>query len=51
MGAIIGIIFAVLAIYLLIKVVGFLFKLVAVILLIAAIVFVYGWLKNRMRGR
>lgn len=51
MSAIIGIILAVVAIWLLIKVVGLVFKIIAVLLLIGALVMAYLWIRKRIDGR
>ncbi len=51
MSAAIGIIFAILAIWLLIKAVGLLFKIVAVIILIGALIALYLWLQQRIGRR
>lgn len=48
MSAAIGIIFAILAIWLLIKAVGLLFKIVAVVILVGALIAVYLWLQKRI---
>lgn len=50
MNAIIGVLLAVLAIFILIKVVGLIFKIIAVLILIGALVFGYFWLKSRLDG-
>ena len=50
MNAIIGVLLAVLAIFILIKVVGLIFKIIAVLILVGALVFGYFWLKGRMDG-
>jgi O-antigen/teichoic acid export membrane protein len=51
MGGVIGIIFAVLAIYLLIKVVGLIFKIIAVLILIGLAVAAYLWIMKRIDRR
>ena len=48
MSAVIGIVLAIVAIWLLIKVVGLVFKIIAVALLIGAAVFAYHWIKRRV---
>ena len=50
MNALIGIILAVLAIFILIKVVGLIFKIIAVLILVGVLVGGYLWLKGRMDG-
>lgn len=51
MSAIIGVILAVLALWLLIKVVGLVFKIVGVIILIGLIVAGWLWIQKRLDGR
>ena len=51
MSAIIGVILAVLAIFLLIKVVGLIFKIIGVLLLIGVAVLAYLWIRKRIDGR
>jgi hypothetical protein len=51
MSAAIGIIFAILAIWLLIKAVGLLLKIVAVVILIGVLIAGYLWLQKRISGR
>ena len=48
MSAAIGIIFAILAIWLLVKAVGLLFKIVAVVILVGLLVAGYLWLQKRI---
>lgn len=50
MNAVIGIILAVLAIFILIKVTLWIFKVLAILILIGALIFAYFWLKNRVGG-
>jgi hypothetical protein len=50
MSAIIGIILAVLAVFLLIKVMGLVFKIIGVVILIGVAVFAYMWIQKRIDG-
>ncbi len=51
MSAIIGVVLAVLAIWILIKVVGLIFKIIAVIILIGLIVAAYLWIQKKIDRR
>jgi hypothetical protein len=51
MSAVIGIILAVLAIFVLVKVVGLIFKILAVLILAGVLVAGYLWLRNRIERR
>ncbi len=51
MGAVIGVIFAILAIYVLIKVAAFILKVIAVIILIGVAIFAYTWIMKRIDRR
>ena len=51
MSAVIGIILAVLALWLLIKVVGLVFKIIGVALLLGVIVAGYLWIQKRLDGK
>ena len=51
MSAIIGIILAVVAVWVLIKVVGLIFKIIAVAILVGLIVAAYLWIQKRLNGR
>ena len=51
MSAAIGIILAVIALWLLIKVVGLVFKIIAVVILVGLIAAAWFWIKKRLDGR
>ena len=51
MSAAIGIILAVLAIWLLLKVVGLVFKIIAVVILVGLIAGAWFWIQKRLDGR
>jgi hypothetical protein len=51
MSAVIGVVLAVLAIWILIKVVGLIFKIIAVIILIGLIVAAWLWIQKRIDRR
>jgi O-antigen/teichoic acid export membrane protein len=51
MSAVIGVVLAVLAIWILIKVVGLIFKIIAVIILIGLIVAAWLWIRKRIDRR
>lgn len=50
MSAVIGVILAILAIFILVKVTLWIFKVVAILILVGALFFAYSWLKGRMDG-
>ena len=51
MSAIIGIVLAVVAIWLLIKVVGLVFKIIAVVIILGLLVAAWLWIQKRLDGR
>jgi hypothetical protein len=51
MSAVIGIVLAVLALWLLIKVVGLVFKIIGIVILVGLIVAGWLWIQKRLDGR